>query len=110
MPLSPHEGAGGRAAPMFFLFGVSVPALKLPMLLMNVTIGILLIVVIRLELGLRPLLALTASLAFVFASPEASTTMLKTLGGSVEPLLYVLLLWMLRRRPVWFGLVAGIGS
>ena len=35
--------------------------------------------------------------------------MLKTLGGTVEPLLYVVLLWMTRRRPVWFGLIAGIG-
>src|SRR5262249_319826 len=46
---------------------------------------------------------------FVLASPETSTTMLKTLGGTVEPLLYVLLLWITRRRPLLFGLIAGIG-
>ena len=97
------------AAPMFLLFGVSVAALKLPMLLINVAVGLLLIVLLEREVGLSPLVALAASLPFVLASPEASTTMLKTLGGTVEPLLYVLLLWMTRRRPVWFGLIAGIG-
>jgi hypothetical protein len=97
------------AAPMFFLFGVSVATLKLPMLLINVAVGLLLIVLLERELDLRPLVALVASLPFVLASPETSTTMLKTLGGTVEPLLYVLLLWMTRRRPVWFGLIAGIG-
>jgi len=30
-------------------------------------------------------------------------------SGNVEPSLYVLLLRFLRRRPVWFGLVLGVG-
>jgi len=98
------------AAPMFMLFGVSVATLKLPMLLMNVAVALLLIVLLERELGLRPLTALVASLPFVFAAPEASTTMLKTLGGTVEPLLCALLLWVTRRRPAWFGFVAAIGA
>ncbi|HWW85315.1 MAG TPA: hypothetical protein VNZ26_17015 [Vicinamibacterales bacterium] len=97
------------AAPVFMLFGVSVATLKLPLLVINLVVGILIVALVRREVGLPPVVALVVSLPFVLAPPEASTTMLKTLGGTVEPLLYVLLLWVTRRRPLWFGLVAGIG-
>jgi hypothetical protein len=35
--------------------------------------------------------------------------MLAASGGIFEPALYVLLLWVTRRRPVWCGLIFGIG-
>jgi hypothetical protein len=34
---------------------------------------------------------------------------MSALGASVEPFLYVLLIWILRERPLWQGLVLGMG-
>ena len=50
-------------------------------------------------------MALCAALPFVAAGPVTAGELLRVLGASVEPLLYVLLLWALRRRPLWFGAV-----
>ena len=41
--------------------------------------------------------------------PITAAHFLTANGGNVEPCLYVLLLWLLRRRPIWFGLVLGVG-
>ena len=35
--------------------------------------------------------------------------LLSAIGGNVEPFLYALLLWLTRYRPVWFGLILGVG-
>ena len=96
------------AVPMFWLFGVSVAALKLPLLLINVAVGCLLVVLFERDIGLRPVLALAASSFFVLAPPGTAALLLQT-RGNVEPFLYVLLLWLTRFRPVWFGLVFGLG-
>ncbi len=97
------------AAPLFILFGPSAAALKLPLLAINVGVGLVLVHLLERECGLRPVLALVASLFFVLPPPGTVAALLSASGGNVEPFLYVLLLWMTRRRPVWFGLVAGLG-
>lgn len=97
------------AAAVFLVAGVSVAALKLPLLLMNLGIGVLLVVMLERDAGLRPRDALLASLFFVLAPPGTATELLAPIGGNVEPLLYVLLLWLARRRPVLFGFILGIG-
>ena len=96
------------AAPMFWLFGVSVAALKLPLLLINLAIGFLLTYLFERELGLRPALGLVAASFFVLAPPGTAALLVQA-RGNVEPLLYVLLLWLTRSRPVWFGLIFGLG-
>lgn len=97
------------AAPMFLLFGVSVAALKLPLLFINLAVGFLLVTLIHRELGVGAGLALVASLFFVLAPPGTTAALLAASGGNVEPFLYILLLWLTRRRPVWFGLILGVG-
>jgi hypothetical protein len=97
------------AAPLFLIAGVSVAALKLPLLAMNVAIAALLVTLLEREAGLRPRDALVASLFFVLAPPGTATELLAPIGGNVEPLLYVLLLWITRRRTLLFGAVLGIG-
>ncbi len=97
------------AAPLFLIAGVSVAALKLPLLAMNVAIAALLVTLLEREAGLRPRDALIASLFFVLAPPGTATELLAPIGGNVEPLLYVLLLWLTRKRPVLFGAVLGVG-
>ena len=97
------------AAPFVLIFGVSVPALKAPLIVMNLVIALLLLRCLVRDGGLRPWLAFAASMFFVLPPPAASSRLLAANGGNVEPLLYTLLLWTTRERPVIFGLVAALG-
>ena len=97
------------AAPLMALVGASVTALKLPLLATNVAIALLLFRGLTRDAGLDDWRAAFATLFFVLAAPITSAHFLTANGGNVEPCLYVLLLWTLRRRPVWFGIVLGVG-
>jgi hypothetical protein len=96
------------AAPVFLLAGSSVAALRLPMLAMNVTIALLLLRQIERDVGLRPALALVPVLFFVVVAPGTAAHFTPASGGTLEPLLYVPLLWALRRRPTLAGVILGI--
>jgi hypothetical protein len=97
------------AAPLMAVFGASVTALKLPLLAMNVAISLLLFRGLTRNAALDDARAAFATMFFVLAAPITAAHYLTANGGNVEPCLYVLLLWVLRRRPVWFGLVLGVG-
>ena len=97
------------AAPLFAFFGPSVALLKAPVALVNLATAVLLVWILCRDGGLRPLLALVAALFFVFAPPGMSGALLETGGGNPEPFLYVLLLWILRDRPLAFGLMFALG-
>jgi hypothetical protein len=97
------------AAPLMALAGASVAALKLPLLAMNVAIALLLFRGLTTDAGLDEPRAALATLFFVLAAPITAAHYLTANGGNVEPCFYVLLLWTLRRRPVWFGVVLGTG-
>lgn len=97
------------AAPLFLVLGPSVFALHLPLLALNVLVAVALIVLLQREMGLGAWPALAASAFFVLAPPATAARLLEANGGSVEPLLYVLLLWATRRRPALFGSVLGFG-
>jgi hypothetical protein len=96
------------AAPVMAVFGATVTALKLPLLVMNVAIALLLFQGLA-ENELEPRRAAFATLFFALAAPITTAHFLTANGGNVEPLLYVLLLWFLRRRPILMGLVLGLG-
>jgi hypothetical protein len=91
------------------VFGATVAALELPLLAVNVAIALLLFLGFTEDAGLEPAPAAFATLFFVLAAPITSAHYLTANGGNVEPCLYVLLLWRLRTRPIWFGLVLGVG-
>jgi hypothetical protein len=108
------------AAPVMAVLGATVTALELPLLAINIAIGLLLFAAFTDEAGLEPAPAAFATLFFVLAAPMTAAHYLTANGGNVEPCLYVLLLWRLRRlgadarsakaaRPLWFGLVLGLG-
>jgi hypothetical protein len=97
------------AAPVFLALGPTVLALKLPLWLLNAVTALLLVRVLCDDVGLQPAEALLASAFFVLASPGTAGQLMSALGVSVEPFLYVLLIWILRERPLWQGLVLGIG-
>ena len=96
------------AAPLMAVIGATVTALKLPLLLMNIAIALLLFRGFT-DDGLPEPSAGFATFFFVLASPITTAHFLTANGGSVEPLLYVLLIWFLRSRPVLMGLVLGLG-
>lgn len=97
------------AAPLMAIAGASVAALKLPLLAINVAIVWLLLRGLTRDAGLAAHQAAFAALFFVLAPPITAAHFLTANGGNVEPALYVLLLWTLRRRPLWMGLVLGVG-
>ena len=97
------------AAPLFWFAGPSVTALKLPLLGVHVAVTILLLRMLEREVGLRPFLALVPTLFFVLAPIGSTTLLLQANGGNVEPFLYILLLWLVRRQPLVFGAVLGVG-
>ena len=97
------------AAPAFLIGGVSVPMLILPLALINLVVAVLLIVMLERGAGLRPLLALVPASFFLLAPPGTATLLLEANGANVEPVLYVLLLWWLRSRPLAFGALLAFG-
>jgi hypothetical protein len=96
------------AAPVFLIAGSSIPGLRLPMLAMNVAIVLLLLRQLERDVGLRPALAFVPTLFFALASPVAAAHFLQANGGTLEPLLYVPLLWVVRMRPTLAGAVLAI--
>ncbi len=97
------------AAPFFVIAGASVAALKLPLLIVNIAIAILLIRIFTREVGLTPGAALVATIFFVLPAPGTVAKFLEASGGNVEPFLYVVLIWLTRHRPNWCGLILGVG-
>jgi hypothetical protein len=97
------------AAPAFVIAGASPTALRLPLLAINIAIALLLLRGLVLETKLRPAVAAVPTLFFALAAPGTSAHFLEANGGNVEPLLYVLLLWLTRARPRWCGFIFAIG-
>jgi hypothetical protein len=95
------------AAPFFALFGASVAALKFPLLCINIAVAGLLLWVLVKKLGLDTLDAFVVSIFFIFPPPLVSARLVEAQGSNIEPLLYMLILWLLRKRPIAFGLFAG---
>jgi hypothetical protein len=97
------------AVPFFLIGGPTVAALRGSVLAWNVAFGLLLLRGFQRDVGLRPWAALVPALFFLAAPPSVSAPLISAQGGIIEPFVYIGLLWFLRRRPVWFGVVLAIG-
>jgi hypothetical protein len=97
------------AAPLFALFGTSATLLKLPLLGVDLAIAWLLLREFERGAGLRPALAGVAALPFLLPPVSLAAMFVEPSGGNVEPLLYVLLIWVTRRRPLVCGAIAAVG-
>ena len=97
------------AAPLFAIAGASVVALKLPLLAINIAVAVFLLRMLERDAELRPLVAVIPVLFFALPAPAVTAQILAANGGNVAPFLYTVLIWLTRRRPVWCGLVFGIG-
>jgi hypothetical protein len=97
-------------APFFWVARPSIAVLKTPLVLLNVLAAILLLRGLSSRLAIRPAIGFVAALPFILPTPVVSSRFLQTLGTSgVEPLLYILCLWMLRARPFAFGALLAFG-
>ncbi len=97
------------AAPFVWAGGATVAMIRLPLLLINMAVVTMAIVMVARH-GVRPWLALVAVLPIAVTTPVISAALYETLGASIEPLLYVLLLWTLRARPLAFGALLCLGT
>jgi hypothetical protein len=97
------------AAPVIALLGPTVTALKLPVLAANLAVAGLLVSRLAADAGVAPRAALVAALPFALPPVPIAALLTESPGGNVEPLLWILLLWVLRARPLLFGLVGGLG-
>lgn len=92
-------------APLFWVARPSIGIQKIPLVIMNVATAVLLIRLLIANLTLRPAVAFLAALPFIVPTPLIAANFLQ----SVEPLLYVLILWVLRDRPLAFGALLAFG-
>jgi hypothetical protein len=95
-------------APVFLVFGPSVFALHLTMLLFNVAAALLLWRLLVREARLSPGLAATAILPFALAPVVLSAHLIEAQGGNPEPFLWVSILWVVRRRALLLGALAAV--
>ena len=96
-------------APVFWIMGPTVAALKTSLIVTNVLLVWLIVVGLVRWGGLRPAWALVPALFVALAPPLIAAELVNAQGGNVEPLVYAALLWWLRRRPLWFGGVLALG-
>ena len=96
------------AAGSFGLFGVSLWSLKLPLLLVNGAVAGILYFVLRRDGRFSSGEALALSSLLGVPSFVEGTYLMGAQGGTVWPLLYVLIAWLLVRRPVILGFFLGI--
>ena len=90
------------AAPFVLIGGPSIAMMRLPLVVIGAAAAILCMLTFVRQ-GMRPMLALAATLPILATTPIVSATLLEFLGASIEPFLYVMLLWRLRRRPYALG-------
>lgn len=97
------------AVPYFWIAGPTVAALRASLIGTNLAVVTLLVVGLNRWGGLRPLHGLVAATFFAFVPPHTAADVLEAQGGNIEPFLWVLVLWIVRDRPFWFGSLLAIG-
>ena len=96
------------AAPFMWVFGPTASALKVPLLLANVGVGVA-VVHAMIRARVRPGVALLLALPVLLPSAVSNAGLMDALGMTVEPAAFVLGLWYARRSPLVFGVVAAVG-
>ena len=95
-------------APLFAVLGASIATLKLPLFLMNIAVVAMLWRGLQQEPGLGPWGTTLAILPFAIPSAVISTRLVEHQGGNIEPFVFVLAAFFLRRRPIALGVLLGV--
>lgn len=96
-------------APVFAVFGPTVFALRLTMVLLNAATVIVLWWLLVRDARLHPWLAALAAAPFGLAPFITGAHLVEAQGGNVEPFLWVLVAWLVRGRPLALGAVLAVG-
>ncbi len=96
------------AAPVMWVLGPTEVALKLPLLALNVLTAWLVVWRLQRDVGLSAGLALVAALPLALPPLVPGVRLMDAMGGNIEPLLYTLVLWVLRDRTWLFGAALGL--
>ncbi len=96
------------AAPFFLIGGATVTSLRLSILAWNIAFVWLVIEALRRDGAINPWWALVPASLLALAPPSVATQLMAAQGGIAEPFVWIVALWLLRRRPLWFGLVFAI--
>ncbi len=96
------------AAPFFLISGASITSLRLSILVWNLAFVWLLIEALRRDGAINPWWALVPTSLLALAPPSVATQLMAAQGGIAEPFVWVVALWLLRRRPLWFGLLFAV--
>jgi hypothetical protein len=94
-------------APLFAWFGATIVTLKLPLFVMNIAAVLMMWVGLRREIG--PWGTTLAILPFAMPSAVISTRLVEHAGGNIEPFVFVLAAFFLRRRPIALGALLAVG-
>jgi len=95
------------AAPLMALFGSSAFLLKLPLLLMNGAVVLMLWRGLRKE-GLDRLGTTVSILPVAFSGVVLSSRLVEHGGGNIEPFVFVIGAYFLSNRPIWLGILLGV--
>lgn len=95
-------------APVFLVFGPTVFALHLTMVLFNVAAALLLWRLLMREALLTPGAAAMAILPFTLSPVILSAHLIEAQGGNPEPFLWIGVLWVVRRRPLLLGALTAV--
>jgi len=97
------------AAPFVLLFGPTVTALRISLFVWNVAFAWMVLLVLQGDNRLSLWLALVSASFFLLAPASIAPQLMWAQGAIVEPYAYVAGLWLLRKRPLWFGALLAIG-
>ncbi len=96
------------SAPFVWLFGLSVASVKFVLLLMNVVVAVLLFVLLRKD-SVLPAGPAAVAMLFFAIPPVLASSRLSELGANIDPFIWVLVLWIVRRNPVLLGALGALG-
>ncbi len=97
------------AAPVMGLLGSSVASLRIALILLNLATGLLLLRLLVTEAKLDVWSAALASSPFWVAPVVTAAGLVEAQGGNIEPFLWVLVLYALRRHSLALGICLAIG-
>jgi hypothetical protein len=97
------------AAPFFAVFGPTVTALRLSLLAWNIVFATLAILTLHRDSSLGLWAAIVPLLFFLLPPPSIAVQLMNAQGAIVEPYVFIAALWLLRKRPLWFGAVFAVG-
>lgn len=96
------------AVPFFWMFGPSIEVMKIPTLLTNFFAVGLLYFTMRKPLSFSPWFSFLGALSIALPALSLSQQWMNVSGGHIEPMIYVIALYLMRARLGWFAAISAL--